>query len=414
MNKAIRIQIAIAVMIVAGISWAAQRYFSEEPLSEIMQRTVAFQEWYHNTEPSDRTEDLIAAKLDEVLAGLSYENISDDDLDRLARFGGLSPKLKNTLEELLTPRMQDPGADGAWAALLGIHASGLSRGEASRVVAAFETLFDHPGFGAAFDEGRLNELPSMFGKLPDGSVGALTPRMEALARRYAESDLNRTRRKATEYLLTMHAYGDRVPRETRERLRQRLLEWTRGALAGAQGSEERRDLQRTIDVLESDHGKGMLLGQPASELTFVWSSDGSTRTLSDLRGKVVVLDFWATWCAPCIASFPSVRDLQEHYDGYEVVIVGVTNALDSTEFDDPDRDIPPYAERLGMTWMTVLAQERVFNPDYGINAIPHMAIIDPEGILRHNGLHPGIPLEQKTALIDPLLRAHGLDTPGEN
>ena len=67
-------------------------------------------------------------------------------------------------------------------------------------------------------------------------------------------------------------------------------------------------------------------GHDAPEMTFTWSKGGpSFSKLSDLKGKVVVLDFWATWCGPCIGSFPNIAELQERYAGYDVAIVGVTS-----------------------------------------------------------------------------------------
>src|SRR6185369_8669133 len=66
-------------------------------------------------------------------------------------------------------------------------------------------------------------------------------------------------------------------------------------------------------------------GKAAPELHFKWSSREGVKKLSDLKGKVVVLDFWATWCGPCIASFPNVRELVEHYKDADVVVLVVTS-----------------------------------------------------------------------------------------
>jgi hypothetical protein len=64
-----------------------------------------------------------------------------------------------------------------------------------------------------------------------------------------------------------------------------------------------------------------------------------------------------------------------------------------------------------MTWRVAFTEEDVFNPDYGVNGIPHVAIIDPEGKVRYNGLHPAVPLKEKADKIDALLKAAGLATP---
>ncbi len=64
-----------------------------------------------------------------------------------------------------------------------------------------------------------------------------------------------------------------------------------------------------------------------------------------------------------------------------------------------------------MTWPVVFTEQSVFNPDYGVMGIPHVAILDAEGKVRHNGLHPGMDTEGKFHKIDALLKEAGLATP---
>ncbi|MBS0186487.1 MAG: TlpA family protein disulfide reductase [Planctomycetes bacterium] len=181
---------------------------------------------------------------------------------------------------------------------------------------------------------------------------------------------------------------------------------------------------------DSAYAKTGLLNNPAPELNFLWSQglpDGVTK-LSDLKGKVVVLDFWATWCGPCIASFPKVAEMQKKYDGYDVVILGVTSPqgfhIDPKATDRSKRRVDtsgnpskefelmvPFAKSMNMTWPVAFTSQQVFNPDYGIRGIPHVVIIDPNGVVRYRGLHPMLDAEKKDQYVNELLKEAGKKTP---
>jgi thiol-disulfide isomerase/thioredoxin len=189
---------------------------------------------------------------------------------------------------------------------------------------------------------------------------------------------------------------------------------------GANADRFISDLDRTA---KAELAKAALVGKPAPELHFAWSSLPSLKTLSDLRGKVVVLDFWATWCGPCVASFPHVRELTSHYKDTDVVVLGVTSlqgrvhGIEANPIDTrgkPDREyalMTDYLKAKDVTWTVVFSSEEVFNPDYGITGIPHMVIIAPDGTVRHSGLHPAMPQEEKTTKIDALLKEFGKKLP---
>lgn len=168
-----------------------------------------------------------------------------------------------------------------------------------------------------------------------------------------------------------------------------------------------------------------LPGKPAPELNFTWSSQEGLKKLSELKGKVVVLDFWATWCGPCLASFPQIRAHVEHFKGSPVAFVGVTSIQGfianlgeriDTE-GDPAKEIgllPQFMKAKNMTWDVAVSEEPVFNPAYGIEGIPYLAIIAPDGTVRFAGIHPGDESADVSGKIEAILKEFNLPVPAKS
>jgi len=166
-----------------------------------------------------------------------------------------------------------------------------------------------------------------------------------------------------------------------------------------------------------------LIGQAAPELNFLWSTQDGVKKLSDLRGQVVVIDFWATWCGPCIRTFPQIREEVARFAGAPVTFLGVTSLqgavhnLRDKPVDtkkNPQKEfalMPEFMEKYEMTWEVAFSEEEVFNPDYGVEGIPHMVIIAPDGTLRHRNLHPGNPKADVAGKVSALLKEFGLAQP---
>ena len=105
--------------------------------------------------------------------------------------------------------------------------------------------------------------------------------------------------------------------------------------------------------------------------------DGATVRLDDLRGKIVLIDFWATWCAPCLADMPRLKKLHKVYAG-DLVIIGVS--LDRIE----RRTFTSWVRRNGITWMQV-HESRGYNGDlarlFEVEELPVTLLFDREGQL---------------------------------
>ncbi|MFM8979145.1 MAG: TlpA family protein disulfide reductase [Planctomycetia bacterium] len=229
-------------------------------------------------------------------------------------------------------------------------------------------------------------------------------------------------------------------------VQQRSLDEAQSAVQAAQGLEARTQAasrlvqaQGGLEAIESARLPLDLLGEAAAPWTVV-KAYGAGQQPSDWRGKVVVLDFWATWCHWCIRSFPALRDLQQDYRGKDLVVVGVTASGGSVyeqryDLDDdlnakagapvapvarrPVRPVPPqagapeaevarHAERMaayeqelaayrareqeviatfianhGMDWPVVLVDEREPAAKYALRGWPHCVVIDRQGRIRH-------------------------------
>ena len=101
--------------------------------------------------------------------------------------------------------------------------------------------------------------------------------------------------------------------------------------------------------------------------------DGRSMRLQDYKGKVVVLDFWATWCKPCIASMPHLNQMQQRYAGRGLVVVGVSmDDLGSSE-------VKRFADDMGVKFRLAMADDRVLDAYGPIRALPTTYFIDRKG-----------------------------------
>jgi peroxiredoxin len=124
--------------------------------------------------------------------------------------------------------------------------------------------------------------------------------------------------------------------------------------------------------------------------------DGRTVRLSEFRGKVVLLDFWATWCPPCRKEVPHFKALHSKYASQGLVVVGV--ALDREGISV----VRPFVREHGVSWITVLGDEAVVEAYGGIESIPTTFVVDRDGRVaeRMTGYRTQEELE---AAIRPLL-----------
>ena len=147
-----------------------------------------------------------------------------------------------------------------------------------------------------------------------------------------------------------------------------------------------KKLMRKVESLGS--------GNPAPEIEFVDWLRREPANVSDYRGKIVLLDFWATWCGPCISTFPRLRKWQKKYKekGFEIVGVakyyGQADGKRMTPLQELDY-IDRFAKKYKLNYPIAVAEGGEDSKKYGINAYPTTLLLDRNGIVRYIGIGAG-------------------------
>jgi thiol-disulfide isomerase/thioredoxin len=105
--------------------------------------------------------------------------------------------------------------------------------------------------------------------------------------------------------------------------------------------------------------------------------DGQHVSLEDLKGKVVLIDFWATWCGPCREALPHMQQIAKKFQGQPLVIVSVS-------LDQNEKKWKDFISKNGMTWLNY--RDGSFNGPmaklFAVHEIPHTFTIDADGVLQ--------------------------------
>ena len=333
-----------------------------------------------------------------------------------------------------------PNAKPIWMGRVEVAAAGPEWLDACLILAGMgendkALAFATPHGFAEVPDDRLGEVIDAMGPLSEEQLIPMQGELVLLVDRMPDGD-------ATTFMTGWPSYPEllskaKVDADRRRVIHDRLVEAMKQGMAKseelvktapeAEVKNHRQAADRmksTLAFLAGPAGRGELIGYAAPKVDLLWNSEGADwKSFESLKGKVVVLDFWATWCGPCVGSFPQVRELVEYYDGYDVVVLGITSEQGSVIFRDERGKVKAedfagecgmmkeYAEAMDVTWPVAFTKQNVFNADFGIRGIPHVAIIAPDGKVAYNNLHPADPLADKVEKINGLLKKAGLKHP---
>lgn len=134
------------------------------------------------------------------------------------------------------------------------------------------------------------------------------------------------------------------------------------------------------------------IGEPAPEFE-LQSLDGESISLGDYRGSAVLINFWATWCAPCELEMPDIEEKYQEFNPDLKVI--------AVNFDEPPEDVEAFVDKLGLTFDMVLDPGSVVQELYRVRGYPTSYFVDQDGNLQFQ--HIGImTMEQLEEYLDQL------------
>ncbi|MDZ4656747.1 MAG: TlpA disulfide reductase family protein [Bythopirellula sp.] len=176
-------------------------------------------------------------------------------------------------------------------------------------------------------------------------------------------------------------------------------------------SSKDEDLQSIVPMLEGIARRMALPGNPIEVSGTLL--DGSQFDWSAYRGKVVLVDFWATWCGPCRAEVPNVLKLYEAYHDKGFDVVGIS-------LDEKPEDAQKYITQTGIPWVTLFNQdetqrgwEHPLATYYGITGIPRAILVDQAGnVVSMRARGKNLAIELRKLLGEPLAVADELQVDG--
>jgi thiol-disulfide isomerase/thioredoxin len=376
------------------------------------------------------TEEQFTAARNKLSAGI-IDKVKADSLqgETLLQYGqllfwsGRDQKARQAFESLR--KGEDRFASGAWKELINMEIEGKSFARAEAMIKEYRTAIPPDTSDLAYLFSQCSDLASRYADANDPEA-AMRVRMDELNALPFDAPYQSFSFAVSAAEQMMDAgrvdEGRAILRSYREKWKTALALHLKSASAdsGAGGEDAIVEgFNYLIGNLETFEFQCDLIGKKAPGFTFlhVYNAD-STFTLEKLKGKVVMLDFWATWCMPCVIGYAEARRMYDDYKDKGFAVVGITSfqgryrdkdaGISEGTKDEPlsrKREIElteAYIKKHGMIWPCAFSDRSVFDPSYGIQGIPTFVLLDREGNVRY--IRSGIGQEkQKRSIIEKLI-----------
>ena len=172
--------------------------------------------------------------------------------------------------------------------------------------------------------------------------------------------------------------------------REGIIQWGHTGYTKGFSEELARVITAVRDGLPIDANPGPGTGKPAPEFA-TRLLNGTPVRLSDYAGKVTILDFWATWCGPCIKAMPEMLEAVAEFDADKVTLLGINQG-------QAPQVISAFLKRQDWNLEVALDVDQAIGRDFGVTGIPHTVIVGPDGTIEH------VQIGYREGLKDSLVR----------
>lgn len=418
-----RTQIIVSVQILlVGLLAPSYGEDAMDPIDVSLAKYEAFTK-AHEGRPTEKE---FHAFMTTMLESLDISSLSMDQIHKISFLLKSDKRGERLLRDRLNILSEGTGVSAAEATIMRMMLA-LRKNE-DDLLERVASAVHHPSLPEALRNEKGYELLGILGSAPESILRRHTVAMIELVD-HIPNELEPANLAALiSYNQMIGNSGKVTSEQQKEKVRIRVIDVLKAtrARADADGNTE---IVAFIDhkqaFLHGAAGRGQLIGRTAPVIDIEWINSGqAASSLTDFKGKVVILNFWTTWSGLCIKMFPKLRKLQDKYKQKDVVILGITSLqgqhfpsgkapVDTKENPERERNLmAKFIKKMDITWTIAFSRQDVFNTEYGVENIPHLTILARDGTVRYNGLSANEKISQTMEKIDRLL-AEAKDLPSE-